>query len=73
MTLKTPPNAQKNWERRAEMMRAEVELREKLERENGLVGHPKAGKLWQLAWQWGHAYGDNDVKDYYDDMAELLK
>lgn len=48
-------------------------LRDRLELEHNIVGHQKAGELWSLAWEYGHAYGANEVKSYYDDMVELIK
>lgn len=44
-----------------------------LETKWGLVGHPKADKLYSLAWEMGHSAGYHEVGLYYDDMAELLK
>lgn len=48
-------------------------LKDRLEKDHGLSEHPKSGKLWALAWDYGHAYGANEIKSHYDDMAELLK
>jgi hypothetical protein len=48
-------------------------FRARLEEENDIVGHPKADKLWSLAWEYGHAYGYTEVKSYYVEMMELLK
>lgn len=58
---------------RDESRKAKIELKNTLEKENGLEGHPKAQVLFDLAWDYGHAYGDNEVRSYYEDMAELLK
>ena len=46
--------------------------RAKLESAHGLTGHPKAGKLYTLAWQMGHSAGYAEVELYYADMADLL-
>lgn len=35
--------------------------------------HPKAGKLFALAWEHGHAYGVYEVAIYYDDFMELIR
>ncbi len=48
------------------------EPREQLERELGLVGHPKASALWSKAWNLGHANGMSEVEHYYRDLADLL-
>jgi hypothetical protein len=45
----------------------------KLEAKYGLTGHPKADKLYALAWDMGHSAGYSEVEIYYDDMADLLK
>ena len=44
-----------------------------LEQKHGLTGHPKADKLYQLAWDFGHSSGYHEIEYYYDDFAELLK
>jgi hypothetical protein len=38
-----------------------------------LLDHPKARKLWSIAWAFGHSYGYSEVVSYFGDMAELLK
>ena len=35
--------------------------------------HPKFGLLWNLAWERGHAGGIEDVVQYFEEMAELIK
>jgi len=45
----------------------------KLERRHGLTGHPRADKLWELAWGYGHSAGLGEVEIYYQELAELLK
>lgn len=72
--LKPPSNAQENWKQKAAVERVLVDkLRSDLERHHGLANHPKAGLLWSLAWDLGHAYGANEIKSHYDDLAGLLK
>jgi hypothetical protein len=44
-----------------------------LEVKHGLVGHPKAARLYELAYEIGHSAGYHEVEIYYDDMADLLK
>lgn len=60
-------------EYRDEERRKRREFKLALEVEHGLVGHRKADLLFDLAWQFGHSYGLNDVAIYYGDIAELLK
>jgi hypothetical protein len=43
-----------------------------LEAEYGMVGHPKADKLYAKAWDMGHSSGLNEVMYYYDDLSELV-
>lgn len=43
-----------------------------LETEHGLVGHPKADKLWALAYEYGHSSGYSSVINYYEEFAELI-
>ena len=35
--------------------------------------HPKRAKLWQMAWEYGHAHGLSEVLIYYKRLAELLQ
>lgn len=48
-------------------------FKEDLAREHGLDTHPKATKLWDIAWSMGHASGLSEVETYYAEFAELLK
>jgi hypothetical protein len=48
-------------------------LRSDLEAENDVAGHPKAGKLWSLAWEHGHGSGYAEVIGYYEEFVELLQ
>ena len=43
-----------------------------LEEEYGLVGHPKASKLFEIAYDMGHSGGMEDVANYYCQLSELL-
>jgi len=47
-------------------------LKADLEAEHGLVGHPKADKVWAKAWEDGHSSGYGEVASIYDDLAELV-
>ncbi len=44
-----------------------------LERENGTQDNPKRDILFQKAWEFGHAYGENDVRIYYEDLIDLVR
>jgi hypothetical protein len=44
-----------------------------MENDSGLAGHPKADMLYQIAWNMGHAYGFNEVANYYHELAPLLQ
>jgi hypothetical protein len=39
----------------------------------GLLDHPKANKLYEMAWEHGHASGLGEVASYAEDLAQLLK
>lgn len=56
-----------------ESKRMAVILKNRLEVEHGLVGHPKADILWQKSWEEGHSMGFGDVEIIYNNLAELLK
>lgn len=49
-----------------------TELRNKLEIEHRMVGHPKAELLWSKAWEHGHSAMD-DVGYWYSDLVELVR
>lgn len=48
-------------------------LRSDLEHEHGVVGNPKAGKLWEIAWSAGHSNGYGAVADNYGELVELIQ
>jgi len=58
---------------REEEARLTALLKSDLEKEFKVAGHPKAGKLWELAWEKGHAYGYSEVCLEYSVLAELLQ
>lgn len=47
-------------------------IKEHLELKYGVVGHPKAGRLFELAWEYGHAAGVHEVESYYEELKDLL-
>jgi hypothetical protein len=42
-------------------------------KEYGLENHPKAEKVYALAWQEGHAYGLEEVAIWVEKLANLVK
>lgn len=60
-------------ERNAEERQKKDWLRKKLEVEFGVIGNPKADKLWELAWDYGHSSGPQEVESYYIELVELIK
>jgi hypothetical protein len=64
-------------EARAQWQEAEAantaKFRADLEAVYGVVGHAKAGRLWELAWDHGHSSGYSEVLHYYDDFVTLVK
>lgn len=49
-----------------------VQMRADLETYHGTVGHRKADKLWEMAWDNGHAYGDVNICNEYAILSELV-
>ena len=50
------------------------QFREDLERDFGVPhDHPKADALFALAWEYGHAYGVQEVASHYAEMKTLLE
>lgn len=43
-----------------------------LESEFGTASHPKANKLFEIAWSDGHAEGYESVANRYEELVELL-
>lgn len=58
--------------RRAEEARLDEMFRADLERQYGLTGHPKADKVFSLAYERGHSGGREQVANEYSELAELL-
>ena len=58
---------------RAETNRLDAQFRADLEAEHGLANHPKADKIYSLAWEYGHSAGYIEVALYYEDLIELIR
>lgn len=58
---------------RAEDARLTALFKADLEKEFKLTKHPKADRLFALAWDHGHSSGYGEVMSYYEDFAELLQ
>lgn len=56
----------------AEDRRLEALFKADLEEEYGLAGHPKADKLYSIAYERGHSGGYREIAECYSQMAELL-
>lgn len=56
----------------AETRRLEAQFQADLEEQYGMKGHPKAGALFNKAWERGHSSGYQEVANYYDDLYELI-
>lgn len=57
---------------RTEEARLDKMFRTDLERQHGLTGHPKADKVFNLAYERGHSGGREQVANEYSELAELL-
>lgn len=57
---------------RKESGELEIKFQRDLEVENGVSGHPRAGLLYQLAYDRGHSSGMGEVALYYSEMADLI-
>ena len=44
-----------------------------LEEEHGVRNHPKADRVFELAWEHGHSSGYEEVVSCYADFVELIK
>ena len=58
---------------RAETSRLEEEFKTDLFDEHGVTDHPKAQKVFALAWEHGHSAGYSEIAIYFDDFVELIK
>lgn len=48
------------------------EFRHDAATECDVLGHPQEQKLWDMAWNHGHASGFGEIWIYYQDFSELL-
>jgi hypothetical protein len=80
--LPYPKGFRANWTSKDEdMRRAYKEDADRLDeqfkidalQELGVAGHPKAQKLYLLAYEHGHAGGYSDIWTYMNDFADLVK
>ena len=44
-----------------------------LKSHHGVQHHPKAGKVYQMAWDDGHSSGYDSVANSFDELVELIK
>jgi len=42
-------------------------------KEYGLGRNAKFDRAWEIAWSYGHASGISEVKNYFHELADLLK
>lgn len=68
--LKAREAAARNHAKGAEMNQ---KVREMLAELYGVVNHPKEPKLWQKAWDDGHASGYSEIASQYDDLVQLVR
>jgi len=59
----------KRQEEEREKVRA---FRNNLEASYGVQDHPKANKVWELAWEHGHANGFSEIEHYYHEFVSLI-
>lgn len=54
--------------------KASLAFKNDLEDEFGVShDHPKAKRLFDLAWEYGHSSGYNEVLNFYSDLVDLIK
>ena len=49
-------------------------IRDSLEREyetDKRISKTAADKVWEFAWEYGHAYGEHEIRSYYTDLIEI--
>lgn len=64
---------QEKAERREEMASLIAEFKNTVLTEIGIADHPKADKLWQMAWDNDHSYGYRAVEERAYELSELIK
>lgn len=65
-------NVKKNKEYQKEDYRIYNLFKEDALKEVGLLNHPKADKIYNKAWNDGHAYGYGEVLTHLENLAELF-
>ncbi len=70
-------SAHEAWLKASDMYNAETQRLRKqfvqdIEAHNGTLGHPKAGLLFDKAWEYSHSEGYRAVAETYSELAELL-
>lgn len=50
-----------------------AEHKAQLAQEYGVEGHPKLDTLYNLAWDYGHAYGFREVEIHFSQMLPLIQ
>lgn len=58
---------------RVDEQRLKQDFREDMAKEEGVFGHSKEPKLFNLAWEHGHSSGLSEVLNYYQEFVELVK
>jgi hypothetical protein len=53
--------------------RLHLQFKDDLFEEFGVTLNPKAGAAYNIAWEYGHAYGLHSVYDHFSDVVELIK
>lgn len=55
----------------------QIEIKKQLEQQlaewHELENHPRRAKLFELAWEYGHAHGEGEVEMFYTELAGLLQ
>jgi len=51
----------------------ENEWKEKLFMDNNVENNPKAEDCFQLAWEYGHSNGYEEVRNYFEDLSKLIR
>ena len=49
------------------------EFKGRLTKENGVENNPKLDRLFEIAWDFGHSSGFNEVDIYFSEMVDLIK
>jgi hypothetical protein len=71
--LPSGANAEERKLRRADERRLKAVFASDLIEAAGVTGHPKAQRCFDLAWEYGHSGGLQDVRYYFEELVELIK